>query len=73
MNNISKYVVCPYYHLDRDGKILCEGVQGNTAIHLVFPDSKDKKPYMKKYCCSMDNYENCRIADMLNLKYAKEK
>ena len=72
MNGIAKYVVCPYYCLDREGKILCEGVQENTYIHLVFPNNRDKYPYMRKYCCDMDNYCNCRIADMLNLKHLKE-
>ena len=72
MNNISKYVVCPYYHLDQQGKILCEGVQDNAYTHLVFQNCLDKKPYMQKYCCNIDNYENCRIADMLNLKHIKD-
>ena len=71
-SRIAQYVVCPYYRSDSKEKIFCEGVQDNTSIHLVFPDSKDKKPYMHKYCCSMDNYDNCRIADMLNLKHMKD-
>lgn len=72
MNGIAKYVVCPYYHSDQQGKICCEGVQDNTYNHLVFQNCLDKYPYMHKYCCSMDNYDNCRIADMLNLKHMKD-
>ncbi len=72
MNNISKYVVCPYFHSDEKGKILCEGVQDKSYNHLVFQNCLDKKPYMMKFCCNIDNYENCRIFDMLNLKHMKE-
>ena len=40
--------------------------------HLVFPNSLNKKPYMKRFCCDMNNYENCRICEMLDLKHLME-
>jgi hypothetical protein len=73
MNNLAKYVVCPYFRSDQLGKILCEGIQKNAYIHLVFQNSNDKKPYMQRYCFSMENYKNCRICDMLDLKNCIEK
>lgn len=73
MNNLSKYVVCPYFHSDQPSKILCEGVQKNTSNHLVFQDCKDKKPYMQEFCFSMENHKNCRICDMLDLKNCIDK
>lgn len=72
MDNIDKYVVCPYYRSNEQRKILCEGIQDKAYIHLVFSNWLDKRPYMQNYCCSMDNYNNCRIADMLNLKHLME-
>lgn len=68
----STYVVCPYYCSEEPQKIYCEGCKEKTTIHLAFESSKDKKDYKKAFCCSMKNYDNCRIADMLNLKHIME-
>lgn len=57
---------------DMQGKILCEGVQDDAYNHLVFQNSNDKKPYMMKFCCSFENYKNCRICEMLDLKHLME-
>lgn len=70
INNISKYVVCPYYITDKQGKISCEGIEDKTYNHLVFENCLDKKPYMMKFCCDSENYMNCRICEMLDLKWA---
>lgn len=68
----SVYAVCPFYCSEDAQKIYCEGLQENTSIHLAFQSAADKKDYKKAFCCSMKNYDNCRIADMLNLKHSME-
>ena len=71
-HNISKYVVCPFYHSEEPQKLFCEGVQDRTSLHLAFQSHNDMREYTKTFCCDIDNYENCRIADMLILKHLKE-
>lgn len=72
MTGVSKYVVCPYYHTEQRCKILCEGVQADAYNHLVFQNDVAKKMYMKKYCRDIENFRNCRICEMLDLRYLME-
>lgn len=71
-SRIAKYVVCPYYLSDQPSKILCEGIQDKAYMHLVFQNCNDKKPYMTTFCCDNENYKNCRICEMLDLKHSME-
>ena len=68
----SAYAVCPFYIQEDNQKIYCEGVEIGTGVHLAFQLPEDKNTYRNRYCCNIDNYENCRIADMLNLKHLME-
>lgn len=69
---ISRRAVCPYYLGDEKCKIFCEGVADNTTVHLNFDSRKNLKMYANKYCCVLDNYKNCRLCDMLELKHYKD-
>lgn len=63
---------CPYYCAEKSQEIICEGVEDRTRIHLSFATRFDKDEYMKKYCNKCENFDNCRLCDMLNLKYCME-
>ncbi|MBO5463779.1 MAG: hypothetical protein J6A49_10765 [Clostridia bacterium] len=47
-------------------------MQDKAYNHLVFQNCNDKKPYMQMFCCSEENYRNCRICEMLDLKHLME-
>ena len=72
MDNIINSVVCPFFHSVEQRKIICEGVQKKTTNHIVFQYPTEKMPYMKNFCCNVDNYMNCRVCDMLSLKWEYE-
>lgn len=67
---VSVYVKCPFYRREENQKIFCEGVQGGTSIHLAFAAPTDRKQYEKCYC--KGRYRTCRIAGMLEGKYAEK-
>lgn len=68
-----KWVRCPFYGRDDSNGIICEGVQDNTALRLMFQDkhggkqAEAKRCYMETYC--MGKYQYCRLARMLEMKY----
>lgn len=65
---LSKYAVCPYYK-DIQGKCLaCESIIGKYDIHH-FENREKMKAYFKKYCCSYDEYHNCKYAENVEKKY----
>ncbi len=66
----SKYVKCPFYHYEQQGKICCEGVNDKSSLHLAFGDSKDKIKYQKTFCFA--DYEKCMLCHMLYFKYDEE-
>lgn len=69
-NKISKEVECPYYHSEQTQKILCEGVNGYTSLHLAFAGRAKMAAYKKEVCCK--NWESCLIAQMHNRKWGVE-
>lgn len=69
---INRKAVCPFYIGDKECKIVCEGVIDNTTIHLNFGSREELKEYADRYCCLLDNYKNCRLCDMLDLKHYKD-
>ena len=68
----SKYAVCPFYRGVDVQKIYCEGLTEQDAIILAFAAEGKKKEYMRNFCENIDNYDNCRVCDMLNLKFLME-
>lgn len=64
---VSKEANCPYYHMEERQKIYCEGVEEQTSIHLNFPSPTHLKKYAGQICYG--DWENCRIAQMLNKKW----
>lgn len=63
-------VLCPFYHCEDPRRIICEGVQENSAIHLTFPNAGDKANYKESHC--QRNYESCLVEEALERKYADE-
>lgn len=64
---ISPYAQCPFYKSEERQKIMCEGVDDNSTIHLAFCDPSKKTSYRKRTCC--DKYDRCVIAQALGRKY----
>lgn len=69
-SKVSVYAKCPYYRREERQKILCEGVQDGTSIHLVFGSVPSMKGYTKCFC--KGDYNRCLLAKMLNGKYDYE-
>ena len=68
----SKYAVCPFYRGVDKQKIYCEGLVPQDSIIIAFASESKKKEYVRNYCDNIDNYDNCRVCDMLNLKFLME-
>lgn len=43
-------VKCPYYKGEEKQKIVCEGVQDGTAMHLAFDTQDNLRKYKNKFC-----------------------
>ena len=41
---------CPYYNGEETQKIICEGVQEGSAIHLAFDTAQNRRGYKKCFC-----------------------
>jgi hypothetical protein len=66
----SKNALCPFYCCEDPQRIMCEGVEDKTGLHVTFPTPLGKKDYTAKYCAN--RFESCRIYKMLEGKYANE-
>ena len=58
---------CPYYNGEEKQKIVCEGVQEGSAIHMAFDTPQNRRDYKKCFCNR--GYNSCLVADMLNRKW----
>lgn len=58
----SPSVICPYYKSQTMSVIYCEGMDGNSSIHLAFGDPDGKCVHQKRACMTYDYAERCRIA-----------
>lgn len=63
----SKYIECPFFHYYDGCKISCEGVQKDSALHLSFSTTNERREYMKSTC--FFNHKNCMVAQALYNKY----
>lgn len=60
-------IECPYYKWEERQKIVCEGVQKGTAIHLTHDTTTNLKDYKNRFC--KKDYNRCLLADMHNRKW----
>lgn len=60
-------MLCPFYHCEDPRRIICEGVQERSALHLAFGDEGDKSDYKAQFCERA--YESCIVEKMLEGKY----
>ena len=63
----SIHAKCPYYKHERKAKLYCEGVQGESSIHLAFSTIQQRESYEKQFCEGM--WHKCMIADAHNRKW----
>lgn len=57
--------VCPYYIWNQKNDVHCE------ACVLKFKDSEQKRDFAFRYCCNLDNWTRCTMADSLNEFYER--
>ena len=60
--------VCPFYEMENQNSISCEGVFIPSVITMKFKSGKDKKQWQEKYCFLFE-YNKCPIARGLIEKY----
>lgn len=67
-----KSVICPFYSEEEAQKIICEGLEPGTAVHLTFASPSLLREHKHKFCCK-DSFKQCRLAQTLFKKYEEEK
>ena len=68
---ISPEPLCPFYHAEDFAKIYCEGVGGNTSIHLAFKSVTELREFRAMFCDK--GYKDCHIAKMHYKRYEEDK
>ena len=69
--NVSYLVLCPHYKGEDAHKIVCEGLQPMSSVHVAFSEPKDRKAWEKRACKSWE-WERCPIAEMHERRYQEE-
>lgn len=69
--SVSKKAVCPYYKGNGRQEIFCEGLIQDSNIHQGFANPGMLEAHKLKHCES-SNWDDCKIAQMLDLKYEEE-
>lgn len=64
------YALCPYYRRAERQKIVCEGVEMGTTLHVAFATTTLLQDYKTRFCDK--DYNQCCIAGMLNRKWDDE-
>lgn len=62
---------CPFYRSDDVKTILCEGVQPESVMKIIFPTAERALRYFRRYCAS--EYGDCAMCKMLETKYEGKK
>ena len=60
----SKKVLCPFYRHENRFVIFCQGVEGESVLHLAFPTPSSCFEFKSGYC--RREYRKCPIYIMLN-------
>lgn len=60
-------VVCPYYVLDREGAVCCEGFHNDMQIRMNFSRRGSKYAHKKAFCRS--KWAACPLAQLQNQRY----
>lgn len=63
----SRCAKCPFYDGEEAQKVVCEGVEENTRIHLCFDTPASQRAYKIEFCYNY--YEDCIIYKALYSKY----
>lgn len=62
-------VLCPFYILEEELKLRCEGFSKETSLHIRFPNKEAKRGHKKTYCKKMDGYETCPLYPVIMAQY----
>ena len=65
----SQYVKCPFFKDLEERKIICEGIDGASAIVLTFRKRSDTLKKNSQYCNV--HYEHCEIYKAVMKKYSR--
>lgn len=60
-------VLCPFYKEEESSKIICEGPEDRTSMHLAFSSPAQKTEYMLDHCKA--GWEKCVLTQALEMKY----
>lgn len=66
----SKEALCPFYNCEDPQRIMCEGIEDGTGLHLTFATPMGKRNYALRFCAK--DFEACKINRMLEEKYSNE-
>lgn len=58
---------CPFYTCEESIRIMCEGIQQNSSVHIVFGMVKQRQTYSREYC--QRDYKQCIQYQGLMHKY----
>ena len=56
---------CKCYKCNSSMAIYCLGLPGTDSTVTTFSDQRERKRYMKKHCCPMDNSVRCVLYSLL--------
>lgn len=65
----AKLVKCPFYKRNDNNRIICEGLEDNNKLHLVFANSIEKSKYMQEHCYSLRACQHCLIHNVMHAKW----
>lgn len=66
----SKEALCPFYNCEDPQRIMCEGIEDGTGLHLTFATPMGKRNYASRFCAK--DFGSCLINKMLEEKYSNE-
>lgn len=67
---MGKTIYCPFMLLDyreNNGNLCVKCERGD----IIFGDEKERKDYIKMYCGSFTNWQNCSLADSASKFYER--
>jgi len=64
---VSSGAKCPFYTCEESTRIMCEGIQTNSTVHIVFGMVNQRQKYSREYC--QGDYKRCIQYQGLMRKY----
>lgn len=67
----SLVAICPFYKDQERQKIICEGLEQGSSLHLTFATPDMRRAFEIGHCKCWD-YEKCPLAEMHSKRYSEE-